>query len=157
MKIQYRKLKNWLWITLGGLLGINISCKGEIATEYGAPEATHTVKGQVTNPENEPVSGIEVRMITYHGYIADSIEWRYSPVVYTDSTGRYNISTTDLPYRDTMYVGFFDIDSTENGHYADTVVITSFNEATFTGSDGNWYHGSATVPKDMKMRRLNNE
>ena len=65
MKIRFLKLKNWFWITLGGILGINISCKSSITSEYGAPEAIYTVKGQVTNPESEPVGGIEVRMIAY--------------------------------------------------------------------------------------------
>ena len=153
MKIRYLKLKNWLWITLGGLLGVNTSCKENVATEYGAPESVYTVKGQVTNPESEPVSGIEIRMIAYHGYVADSIEWRYSPVAYTDSTGRYDISTTEFPYLDTMYVGFFDIDSSENGQYADTVVMASFKDATFTGGDGNWYQGAATVTKNVQLRR----
>lgn len=152
MKIKYLKLKNWLWITLGGLLGINMLCK--VATEYGAPESVYTVKGQVTNPESEPVSGIGISMINYYNDTANNREWIYTPVAYTDSTGRYDISTTDLPYRDTMYVCFFDIDSSENGQYADTMVMASFKEATFTGGDGNWYQGAATVTKNVQLRRI---
>ncbi|MCR4812988.1 MAG: radical SAM-associated putative lipoprotein [Bacteroidales bacterium] len=154
MKIKYLKLKNWLWIALGSLLGINMSCKVAVATEYGAPESVYTVKGQVTNPESEPVSGIGIRMINYYNDTANNREWIYTPVAYTDSTGRYDISTTDLPYRDTMYVYFFDIDSSENGQYADTMVMASFKEATFTGGDGNWYQGAATVTKNVQLRRI---
>ena len=154
MKIRFLKLKNWFWITLGGILGINISCKSSITSEYGAPEAIYTVKGQVTNPESEPVGGIEVRMIAYRSDIADSIGWKYAPVTYTDSTGQYDIYSTEFPNQDTMYVGFFDIDSSENGQYADTVLIASFKESAFIGGDGNWYHGSATVTKDVQLRRI---
>ena len=63
MKIKYLKLKNWLLVTLGGLLGINlVGCEKifNTACEYGTPEATYHVLGTVTNADGQPIPGIGV-------------------------------------------------------------------------------------------------
>ena len=59
MKIKYLKLKHWLLVTLGGLLGIStVGCN--TSCEYGTPEACYHVKGIVTNSKGEPIEGIGV-------------------------------------------------------------------------------------------------
>lgn len=156
MKIKYLKLKNWLWVTLGALFGINISCESNVACEYGAPEATYTVKGQVSNTDGVPVSGIQVKMDYSKDLTNDNI-WGYSNTILTDSNGQYSISTIQFPNLDTMYLQFRDIDSTENGHYADTIVEVSFKEADFYGADGNWYQGAATITRNVQLRRVDGE
>ena len=157
MKIKYLKLKNWLYVALGGMLGINLSCDKTppIACEYGAPEATYTVKGQVTNQNQEPISGIRVKMNFSAENFNDDV-WGTSDVV-SDSNGRYDISTYQFPYTDTMYLKFSDVDGEENGVYADTVVHVLFKDAQFTGGDGSWYWGAATVTKDVQLRRVDGE
>ena len=153
MKIKYLKLKNWLYVALGGMLGINLSCDKTppLACEYGVPEATYTVKGKVTDSNQHPVAGIEVR-IGNNSF--DNNDYSYSNETLTDDNGRYEISTYHFPNIDTMYVQFRDIDSTANGHYADTVVTVLFKDAEFSGASGNWNYGSATVTKDVQLRRI---
>ena len=63
MKIKYLKLKNWLLVALGGLLGVNlVGCdKGLIpAAEYGCPMSNYRVKGVVTDQNGNPIEGILV-------------------------------------------------------------------------------------------------
>ena len=153
MKIKYLKLKNWLYVALGGMLGINLSCDKTppLACEYGVPEATYTIKGKVTDSNQHPVAGIEVR-ISNNSF--DNNDYSYSNETLTDDNGRYEISTYQFPNIDTMYVQFRDIDSTANGHYADTVVTVLFKDAEFSGASGNWNYGSATVTKDVQLRKI---
>lgn len=65
MKIKYLKLKNWLLLSLGTLLGLQMGCGKDhneepISGMYGCPEGTYHVMGTVVNEEGEPVAGINV-------------------------------------------------------------------------------------------------
>lgn len=143
MKIRYLKLKNWLYITLAGLLGVNLSCTEDpMACEYGTPEATYRILGQVTDEEGMPIEGIQVEM--YYGS-KDT----------TDGNGAYYVSRRVIPPYDTMTVECCDIDGTVNGLYADTSVVVSFREAPYIGGDGDWYSGTATVVKNVELRKNN--
>ena len=138
MKIRYLKLKNWLYVTFAGLLGVNLSCTKEpMALEYGTPEAAYRVLGKVTDDEGKPIDGIQVEM--------------YGSKDTTDVNGAYNVSCRVIPY-DTMTVEYCDIDSTANGLYADTSVAVSFREAPYIGGDGHWYSGTATVVQNVKLK-----
>lgn len=138
MKIRYLKLKQWFLASLTGLLGLNMtSCL--FGAEYGCPEVEYKVKGTVTNPQGEPIEGIEAFML-------------YRDVL-TDSEGKYDLTVRDESYYDTVYVRFRDIDSTENGLYADTIIPVDFSNATFTGGHG-WFEGSATKTADVTLRPI---
>lgn len=138
MKIRYLKLKNWLYVTFAGLLGVNLSCTKEpMALEYGTPEATYRVLGKVTDEEGKPIDGIQVEM--------------YGSKDTTDVNGAYNVSCRVIFY-DTMTVEYCDIDSTANGLYADTSVTVSLREAPYIGGDGHWYSGTATVVQNVKLK-----
>ena len=139
MKIKYFKLKNWFYVAIGSLLGMNLSCEG-VACEYGVPEQTYRVKGEVTNSVGEPINGILVKLAF------DS--------TMTDNQGHYDISTKQFPNYDTMDLEFIDVDSIDNGHYADTIVNVSFRNITPTNGDGNWNYGTATVSQDVEMREI---
>lgn len=155
MKIKCLKLKNWLMMAIGGLLGINFSCnKSPVASEYGCPRARYTVKGQVANTEGAAIGGIRVGLSESLADFSDSLSWSHSCNISTDSAGQYEISASLFPDADTLYVGFCDIDSIEGGRYADTVVGVSFKDVPLIGGDGNWNHGSATVTRNVQLRSL---
>lgn len=139
MKIKYLKFKNWLIISLAGLLGINLSCVGR--EEYGTPEAEFNVKGKVSDSEGNPISGIKVEM----GWTAGT----------TDTDGKYSLKTVDFPAMPKTYtVSFHDIDSIENGLFADDSVGVVFERSDLSGGDGHWYEGSATKTVDITLERL---
>lgn len=91
MKIKYLKLKNWLLISLMGVLGFT-ACKsskqaasseqqdpeqtaqlekkpirddrGQVALMYGVPTMGYHLRGKVVNPQGKPVKGIQVVMLS---------------------------------------------------------------------------------------------
>ena len=140
MRIKYLKAKHWLLMSLGGLLGLQTSCM------YGTPEAFYHIKGAVVNPEGEPVEGIRVA-------VGDTSN-PYYPSDYTDAEGRFHLShdignSTDLDVK----VSFYDVDSTENGHYNDITVPVHFSKSDFHGGDGDWYDGTAERELSVTLSR----
>ncbi len=137
MKIKYLKFKSWLYASLAAVMGINMSCD-YMVEEYGTPWARYQVKGTVTNEQGTPIEGIKV-----------SFDWEEA---FTDSQGKYEVETSNFPYENAEFeLSFQDIDSTENGLYADTTLRVSFKDVPLQGGDGHWYDGAATVTKDMTL------
>lgn len=137
MKIKYLKLKNWLLVSLAGMLGINMSSCG---LEYGCPEANYTVKGKVTNPSGEPIPGIKVT-----GNWDNDI---------TSASGDYILSARVEPLypEETIQIVFADVDSSENGSYQSDTVPVTFQYSELTGGDGHWYEGSATKTLNVTLQ-----
>ena len=137
MKIKYLKLKNWLLVSLAGLLGVNMSSCG---LEYGCPEAKYTVKGKVTDPSGEPRPGIKVT-----GNWDNDI---------TSASGDYILSARVVPLypEETIQIVFADVDSSENGSYRNDTASVVFRHSDLTGGDGHWYEGSATKTLNVTLQ-----
>lgn len=153
MKIKYLKLKNWLLVTIGGLLGINlVGCEKifNTACEYGTPEATYHVVGTVTNADGQPIPGIGVDRYNPWNEEADTLmSARYRDT--TDANGRYGITYNMFP-GECINIGFYDTDGTENGSYQDTNVTIVTNNVNLVGGDGHWYDGEGTITLDIAMK-----
>ena len=153
MKIKYLKLKNWLLVTLGGLLGINLAGCEKIfntACEYGTPEATYHVLGTVTNADGQPIPGIGVGRYNPWDEEADTLmSARYHDT--TDADGRYSVTYSWWFPGENIDVGFFDTDGTENGNYQDTIVTVKTSGVPTIGGDG-WYDGEGFIKLDVTMK-----
>ena len=148
MKIKYLKLKHWLLVTLGGLLGIEVGCT-TIACEYGVPEATYHVKGTITNEQGMPLAGIGVQ---------ENKQWNeadgsYQMTGYNDTTdkdGRYSL---DIQYAfpgQPLSIDVHDIDGAANGSYNDTVVTINTESVHLTGGDS-WYEGEGEITYNITL------
>lgn len=135
MKIKYLKLKNWMLMSLAGVLGITVSC-GDEPDMYGTPEGTYHVSGRVTNPQGDPIEGIGVA-----GHFGDT----------TDADGRYDVRIFGFPDSPSPLT-FADIDGEQNGRYRDTVVQVMATRSEFHGGDGNWNEGTADITKDVTLQ-----
>lgn len=158
MKIKYLKLKNWLLVTLGGLLGITLAgCEEQIMTcEYGTPEATYHVKGTVTNAKGQPIKGIGVAPWKEWDSTGDSVRVA-GYLDTTDVDGRYNI-TCDYHFpRTDISLELNDIDGVENGNYQDTIVTIKTDAIPLVGADDHWYEGEGIVIQDITMREKTNK
>ena len=148
MKIKYLKLKNWLLVSLGTLLGLQVGCSKEPnrgpSAAYGCPEGAYHVVGTVVNEEGEPIEGIRVG--------------RYFclPLYYNDTTGpdgRYDVCTIGSPGRQSL-LEFDDIDGEQNGLYRDTIVSVVADPSAFHGADGAWFEGTADIELDVTLHRI---
>ena len=150
MKIKYLKLKNWLLVSLGGLLGVSLSgCDDNpIACEYGCPEGFYSVKGTVTDSKGNPVSGIGVGQVYTESGGVVLPDMRFQDT--TDADGRYAVGFYALP-DDRVEVDFVDLDGPENGLYRDTTITVSAPQSAFHGGDGNWNYGTAEITQDVVL------
>lgn len=158
MKIKYLKLKSWLIVALGGLVGINFSCDkhgfwdDDAPNAYGCPTMNfyhYNVNGTVTNEQGQPIAGIGVRL-------AEDEEYGYWYRDTTDADGRYSLNYTRT-YIDNSYIRFDDIDGVENGNYQDTVATVEVSASDFHGGDGNQDRGTADITQNMVMTEKTNK
>lgn len=142
MKIKYLKFKNWLIASIASMLGLNlVSCDKMFAVEYGEPYAKFEVKGKVTDPEGNPIAGIEVGLN----------EWKLTT---TSQDGKYSLKSNYFPESEyTFNVAFNDVDSTENGLFKNDTLSVTVKLSELTGGSG-WYEGSATKTVDVTLERL---
>ena len=150
MKIKYLRLKNWLLISLGSLLGIQVGCSKISTAEYGCPERYYRAKGTVVNEEGDPIPGIGVQKT--RDWENRGGEWAY--VDTTDADGRFDVWTNYPDSNNFSTVSFFDIDGEENGSYRDTTVAVSFDGVPLRGGDGNWNEGTATKEITVTLHRI---
>ena len=107
--------------------------------EYGCPSANFNVKGKVTDPQGNPIPGIQVKM----DYNFDT----------TDGVGIYSVNSGGIPGQTTHFeVVFTDIDSTENGLYEAKTEDVYFDHSELTGGDGHWFEGSATKTLNVTLQ-----
>ena len=148
MKIRFIKMKHWLLISLGGLLGLNVGCDSKL--EYGCPQGIYHVKGTVTDEKGNPLEGIGV--IQGSGMVTDGNDTILG-IEYADTTGpdgRYELRLWCMP-EEVAPVDFHDIDGDQHGLYRDTVVTVSAPASAFHGGDGEWNQGTAEITKDVVM------
>lgn len=154
MKIKYLKLKSWLLVSLGGLLGINVGCN--MSMEYGTPEAHYQVKGTVANEQGEPIEGIGVGEVRRWIEEAGEVQFcGYKDT--TDAEGRYKVDFDRAFPRQPLSLDFHDIDGAENGNYNDTTVTINTESVELTGGDGHWYEGEGTVIQNVVMTEKTNK
>lgn len=154
MKIKYLKLKNWLLVSLGGLLGLQVGCDkvpiSPAAAEYGCPEGRYHVMGTVVDENGAPIAGIGVGRLYLRHEDGKPV---YESLDTTDADGRYNVRVFGLPDIEAE-VPFDDIDGEQNGHFRDTVVTVTASRDAFHGASGHWYYGEADVTKNVTLQRI---
>ena len=160
MKIRYLKLKKWLLVTLGGLLGVSLaSCDKDpfgTSCEYGTPEATYHVKGAVVDEQGHPITGIGVLKQTEWSDESNSfVTTGYQDT--TDQNGNYNITLRYTFPRQPISLDFNDFDGAQNGHYLDTIVTSSTEDIPLTDGDGRWFEGEGTITINVRMKEKTNE
>ena len=145
----YRKILAALLAVLG--FG-GAACNGapwEMRAEYGTPSATFKVKGTVAykTSETEYTSIKNINVVLFKKYEYDT-EIQYSEIgsTYTLGNGVFNVEGTAFPEKKILYIELTDIDGEENGGlFATDIIEADFSKATFSGGDGHWYNGTASI------------
>ena len=150
MKIKYLKLKSWLLVSLGSLLGLSSCC-----CMYGTPTATYHLNGTVTNSEGHPIEGIGVGRYSVRSEESDSIMLiKYHDT--TDAKGQYKLTYDHYDAGINILLDLHDIDEGQNGDYKDTVVTVPTRNVQLSGGHG-WYNGEGTITVDVTMTEKTNK
>lgn len=176
MKIKILKLKDWLILSLMGLMGFS-SCQShkqlaapeqepgpapkpreEIRLMYGVPTMDYRISGQVKDASGKPVKGVAVNMLerglndtadTIYGNQDNIRRYLNNTEVRTDDKGRFLISTQEMP-RESVRVLVRDTDGEANGEYKNQLLDIKVTDVDKSNADG-WYQGVFFKELEIKL------
>ena len=126
------------------LASLGYSCIGWFAAEYGCPNATYKAKGiVVSDSDGSPIEGIRASLFRDTAY--ENYEEPYPiATAYTNSSGFFFLEGSEFP-RLKLYLELLDLDGELNGSFERMEIKADYSIKTFTGGDGHWYEGEATI------------
>lgn len=180
MKVRYLKLKNWLLLSLMGLLGLSACSttkevsntvsapepegqptpRPEVALMYGVPTMEFQVRGAVTDEQGNPIKGMQVILVNQNLDVdANNIPEDNKYVMdyiagcsdTTDAEGRFTVVTRDTP-RDSQRIIVRDIDGASNGVYENKMEEVQFEEVK--GQRNGWFVGTATQEQNLVVKKV---
>lgn len=145
--MKIRKFLNALLTMILGVMGF--SCGPFGGDEYGCPSADFVMKGNVVNPQNQPVEGVKVvntARVTEDAYMElEAISTT------TDADGSYTISCDYYTLgSEVQGVSFRFVPDTTKYEVFDTVIPQK--SIVFKGGDGDWYSGKAEVNVNVTLK-----
>ena len=178
MKVRFLKLRSWLLVTLLGVLGFG-SCRShkqcvetpepeapqmrereEIRLMYGTPTMNFMIRGQVKDPDGQPVRGIHVNMLergmeVKEGELQGDPErvrtWLADKASVTDGEGRFEIKESGLPQEEVRLM-VRDTDGKANGDYRNQVVEIKVRQADVDREGaGGWNQGTFKKEVEIKL------
>lgn len=178
MKIRYLKLKNWLLVTVMGMLGMGGCHSGKevaqpkieeepqvekpkprdpVVLMYGVPTMNFVVKGKVTNDAGQPVPGIQVILLNRNVDITPDYMQEDNPYVQdyirhasdtTDAEGNYTVRTTDAPATRSQMM-VRDIDGEKNGKYKSMMLDIEYDDPDQPQQRQGWNMGTRVKNEDV--------
>ncbi len=147
IKVRILTCYNVLITALMTLLGFATACERFPRMEYGTPHATFITKGKIiSNQDNNPISGIQVRMI------ADSNSRAVDSII-SGSDGSYQVSDKfGFPVTHSYTMQFRDIDGAANGEFQNLDTVVEFKDPVFNGGDGKWYDGETQKEFNINLK-----
>lgn len=128
-----------------GFLGFTVSSCDPNTDEYGSPYADYSIKGKVTDTENQPIEGIQVTVTdsSYYEPVTDTLR--------TDAAGDFLYDRRGLGR--VASVKAEDVDGEKNGAFQSDSVTVTFSNDDYKGGDNNWYKGKAEKRADMQLKK----
>ena len=176
MKIRILKLKDWLILSLMGLMGFS-SChstkeltapepetkptpkpREEIRLMYGVPTMDFHISGRVKDSKGKPVEGVAINMLerglnatadTIYGDQDNIQRYLKRTEVRTDSQGRFVVNTQDLP-RESVRVLVRDTDGNANGEYKNQLLEVPVDNVDRSKANG-MYQGSFIKVMEIEL------
>lgn len=176
MKIKFLKLKNWLLMSVMGLLGFG-GCKStapaakpeeparpapreEIRLMYGVPTMNYMIQGEVRDAEGNPIGDIRVNMLERNMAISgDSIhgdpervqQYLDNTAVVTDSQGRFSIQNSGIPQEEVRLL-VRDVDGETSGDFQNRVVVLPVDaESVDRTNAGGWNQGTFNKTVNIQL------
>ena len=182
MKIRFLKLKDWLLMTVMGVLGltgchstkdvanqpaepeeepVEVNPRGDAALMYGVPTMDFVLKGRVIDAQGNPVSGMQVILLSDHVDITPDDMHEDNPFVKdyiakssdtTDAEGNFQCQMQAFP-NEMQRVIVRDVDGEKNGQYASQLLEVRFTENEQTGTRKGWYVGKREKDVDITVSK----
>jgi putative lipoprotein (rSAM/lipoprotein system) len=182
MKIRFLKLKDWLLMSLMGVMGMTachsskevaqqtadpepekevVNPREEMALMYGVPTMDYVLKGRVIDTEGKGVRGMQVILVNTRVDLSPEEMYEDNPYVQeyikgasdtTDAEGYFQCHMQDVP-TDVHHVIVRDIDGQKNGAFVDQMVPVNFAEGEQTGDRKGWYLGTRTKDVDITVMK----
>lgn len=180
MKIRFLKLKDWLLMTVMGMMGLTachstkeaaqepaapepekkvVNTINEMALMYGVPTMDYVLKGRVIDTDGKGVSGMQVILVNTRVDLSPEEMYEDNPMVQeyiksasdtTDAEGNFTCHVQDVPV-DAHQVIVRDIDGKKNGAYVDQMVTVNFTDGEQTVERKGWYMGTRTKDVDITV------
>lgn len=183
MKIHYIKLKNWLLMTVMGILGLTGCNSHKAVTEepaakgdapvvqpkprggavvmYGVPTMDFVLKGRVIDQQGQPVQGMQVILV--NGTVDISPEYMQEDNPYVQEYISKASDTTDVEGafechmkdvpNENQRVIVRDVDGDKNGIHEDQMLEVVFSKETQTQEGSGWYVGTRTKDVDITVNK----
>ncbi len=154
---SFLKYYNKLIVLIIALTGTLTGCQNTPGTtncEYGTPYAKFKINGLVTNKiTKQPVENIGI--IPYlKKFYNNTVNYVIIDTLKTGSSGTYTVDIEMFPESDSVYLHFFDIDSTINMSYKRHDTVLFFDASKLTGNDG-WYAGGYSTTCNIELSKNN--
>ena len=176
MRIKFLKLKNWLLLTVMGVLGMS-GCKSttkvvepepepqpsprqEIRLMYGVPTMNYMIRGQVRDDGGRPLGDIRVNLLERNIEVAgDSVlgdpervkEYLERTSVSTDREGRFAIERQDLP-QESVRLLVRDVDGEVGGAHKNRMVEVKVSPDDVDRTNaGGWNQGTFHKQLDIRL------
>lgn len=135
-------MKSRLILLLLALLGMG-ACGGESLDEYGSPMADFEIKGNVTDPQGNPVPNIRVAETGDYGNFNETR---------SDSKGYYTTEWKGGYSRGTYTFSFTDTDGALNGgDFTERIVEVTFKNADLISPGSGWYESVYSKTIDVTL------
>lgn len=176
MKIKFLKLKDWLILSLMGLMGFS-SChsskqlavpepepkptpkpREEIRLMYGVPTMDYHISGRVKDANGKPVKGVAVNMLerglnatadTIYGDQDNIQRYLKNNEVRTDGQGRFVLKTQDMP-RESVRVLVRDTDGKAEGEYKNQLLEVPVDNVDRSKANG-MYQGTFIKTMEIEL------
>lgn len=168
MKVRFYHWYNAVLAALLALMGFE-SCGGadEYGTpvvEYGMPNVSFQVKGNVTNEEDKPIEGIKVGVNMRYEYNdaqgnhhVEYQDYFNNNTAITDSEGNFQTpsrTTGGIDNPDLKLI-IEDVDGEANGgeFQSDTLDLKDLPRQQIQNGDGRWYNGGYELTANIKLKK----
>lgn len=158
MKVQFTHWYNALLAALFTLLGFGSCSKslddpdGPMICEYGVPNISFQVKGQIKTEDGAHIKGIRVVAIPTNNYLGGR------DTVYTDAEGKFSTkklySSSERYLKEDLVVMFEDVDGEANGGTFEKSSLKGTQVTIVQKEKGSgWNRGYFEVTADKKLKK----
>lgn len=155
LNLKFSSILSRLCALVIGLLGFGCSSEEDAPLMYGSPTGHFEIKGEVTDEEGAPIPDVEVSAIpSSKNYPIVDMDYIYLLARdTTDNKGTYTLANRDRYYTDIKVIA-----KPLNGNFEPDSAYVELKYVKEDGMKDNfWYHGSATVDLNFKLKRKSEE